>query len=232
MYKVRASKREDGGYDLSYGKGKKKICGVTKKDPSNNKWFVDIVGHFKKLSDLKVAWGKWAEKTYHGDSKAYGETVDKPVPAPLPPPPSIPASEDITEGRKRGRPRGNGLVPTPPEGEVGRAEYAANPDDPRFRYPDDYEDESKRGKATPLGVLLSIQEWHERYKDRVSEINHRIALLRIPGFNPFSFLRMIVDETIELEIKKGEDNESIRTTTSETEGTTVSGNQRPIPPCP
>lgn len=255
QYKVRASKRDDGGYDLSYGKGQKKIAATTQRDPSNNKWFVDVIGHYKKLSDLKVSWGKWATERYHGTSKTIGETV--PIDAASPPPvvPSLVRSDmalplgDPTvvplsltvpphplpaapKHKSKHKSKGNGIVPIPPEGEDGRALYAINPNAPRFRYPEDHPDEHLRGKVTPLGILLAVQAWHERYKDRIGEINHKIAVLRVPGFNPFSFLRMMIDEIVEREVPKETDDGKLQERTCETTAAEVSGDQRTVPPCP
>lgn len=213
MYKVRATKRDDKGYDLSFGKGKKKVTAITKKDPSNGKWFVDVIGHYPKLTDLKKAWGEWAAEQYHGDSKADGETVGDQVPAPpsppslppapstLPPPPP-PAPGELIKPTSRRKPKGNGLVVKPPVGLEGLAKFASDPFDPQFRYPCDHPEVDKQKALTPLGMLLEVQAWHERYKDRVEAINHQIALTRIPGYNPFSFLRWMIDECIEQEIPK------------------------------
>lgn len=200
MYKVRSTKRDDGGYDLSYGKGKKKITACTRKDPGNgDKWFVNEIGYFKKLSDLKTSWGQWASDQYNGSSKANGETAQTVhAPVPPPPPPSTrvlpPPPPPIAPRRKKG----NGLIPAPPVGVAGRRAYLDDENDTRFKV---------EGKHTPLGMLLEIQDWHERYKDRVSEINHKLALAKIPGFNPFSLLRLMIDECIEREIPEESDNE-------------------------
>lgn len=268
MYKVRANKREDGGYNLSYGKGSKKIECCTRKDPSNNdKWFVNGIGYFTKLGDLKTAWGKWAAEQYNGSSKANGESVQaaqapvplstkvrcdnlngtvsysgpvydippgysRPAPTngpcdPLdmharsgdtPPPPRVvpisapgigktplvpPPPPPIAPRRKQG----NGIIPAPPEGVEGRRRYLADENNPLFRYPVDCGDSELAGKETPLGLLLEIQDWHDRYKDRVAEINHKLATAKIPGFNPFSFLRLMIDECVEREIPQESDNE-------------------------
>jgi len=204
QYKTRATKRDDGGYDLSYGKGNKKITATTHKDPSNSKWFVDTLGHFKKLGELKKAWGTWASEQYYGTSKAVGETVPS-CPAHIPPPPTIPPPPPAVKRK----PKGNGLTPPPPVGRDGLLRYAFDPFDPQFRYPADHETEAKRKAVTPLGMLLEIQAWHERYKDRVEQVNHRLAQECVPGFNPFSFLRMMIDECIEREVPPTEENDDV-----------------------
>jgi hypothetical protein len=186
-YQTRATRREDGGYNLNFGKGKKKVVAIAKKDPSNGKWFVDTVGHFKKLSDMKKVWGKWAAEQYNGTT---------PV-SPAPTITSSPSSTTIPPIPKR--PRKGAVTPVPPLGVDGLKMFAETPD--RFKHPNIpalFGD--RAGKPTPLGVLLEIQAWHDRYKDRITEINHKIALSRTPGFNPFSFLRLIVNECIEREI--------------------------------
>ena len=173
-YKVRATRREDGSYTLSYGKGQKKITAVTVRDPANNKWFVDVLGHRRKISDIKKEWGDWANKVYSGTSKASSESVPE-APAQFDPP----SSSTLTPMRmKQG-------------GDYGLKVYASDPNDPRFR---------KDEHATPLGMLLEVQAWCERYKERIEAINKNLAAQRTPGFNPFSFLRMMIDECIEREI--------------------------------
>jgi hypothetical protein len=202
-YKVRAKRRSEeagGGYDLSFGKGKGKVTAVTLKDVSNNKWFVDVVGHFKKLSDMKVAWGKWAEQQYLGVSKASGETTPAVATALSPPPPPAPATTS-RRGKKK-------IIALPPAGNDGLMMYATDPFDERFRYPKDYQfGEPFKGQLTPLGMLCEIQAWHERYAERIKSVNHRLALERLPGFNPFSFLRLMLDECIQREIS--EENEDV-----------------------
>ena len=166
-YKVRATREPDGNYLFSYGKGQKKITVKAVKDPANNKWFIDVLGHRRKISDLKKAWGVVAEAAYNGVSKAKGEATQ--------------ASDQA--------------APTPmrmkQEGDVGLKVFSYDPNNERFR---------QDGHATPLGMLLEVQAWCERYKDRVESVNRRLAMERIPGFNPFSFLRMMIDECIEREI--------------------------------
>lgn len=152
---------------FSYGKGKKKIQAKAVKDPANQKWFIDTIGHRKKISDLKKEWGAVAEAAYNGVSNAKRNTTqacDQAAPTPM--------------RRKQ-------------EGDTGLKVYASDPTDLRFR---------KDDHATPLGMLLEVQAWHERYKDRIDRINQVLAAERTPGFNPFSFLRMMVDECIEREV--------------------------------
>jgi hypothetical protein len=178
-YQVRAKRRDDGGYDLSYGKGQKKVVATVVRDPANGKWFVDVLGHRQKLADIKKDWGTWAATRFEGASKAKRETA--PIgPAQTP----SPSPMRQTQG-----------------GDHGLKVYASNPNDPRFKYPTDIQGDNyrKRGHSTPLGMLLEVQAWHERYRDRVDKINQVLAAERTPGFNPFSFLRMMIDECIERE---------------------------------
>lgn len=196
MYKVRAKRREDGSYDLSYGKGRNKVQALTKKDPSNNKWFVDVVGHYKKLGELKTAWGKWAEARYHGSSgvsKAKGETAPD-TPTPLPPV-GLPEEPPPVSNRRR-----KTAKPARPLARYGLAMFQRVPNDPLFRYSLGYPDPAKRGKATPLGMLLSIQQWCELYKERIADVNHGLAMRKIPGYNPFSFLKLMVEECVDREV--------------------------------
>lgn len=175
-YQVRATRRDDGGYTLSYGRGKGKIVAAAVRDPANSKWFVDVLGHRRKLADLKKDWGEWAARRYSGGSKAAGETT------PAEPAPQAPTPMRMTNS-----------------GDAGLLVFASDPADPRFRYQSDHADPIKAGKSTPLGMLMEIQAWHERYRERVNDINRVLAAERIPGFNPFSFLRMMIDECIERE---------------------------------
>jgi hypothetical protein len=110
--------------------------------------------------------------------------------AAAPPPPPAPTP----------RKKGNGIIPAPPEGAAARRQYVVDPDHPLFRYPADCGDPELAGRDTPLGLLMQIQDWHERYGDRVAKINHELALLNVPGFNPFAFLRLMIDECVEREI--------------------------------
>jgi hypothetical protein len=148
---------------------------------------VDVLGHRKKLADIKKEWGAVAAKAYNGSSKANGESAqasDQAAPTPL---------------RKT------------QQGDTGFKVYASDPNDPRFKYPVDVchpvyighnaaESLALSGHMTPLGMLLEVQSWCERYGDRVDRINQVLAAERTPGFNPFSFLRMMVDECIEREV--------------------------------
>jgi len=38
------------------------------------------------------------------------------------------------------------------------------------------------------------------YKERIADVNHGLAMRKIPGYNPFSFLKLMVEECVDREV--------------------------------
>lgn len=90
---ARYSRREDGGYDASYGKGSKKLEAVMLQD--GKLWKVTSgfasggVASSAKLGEVKEAWGKLAESAY-GAGNTQTSSLSVPAgPPKLPGPPSL-----------------------------------------------------------------------------------------------------------------------------------------------
>lgn len=84
-YKVRATRRADGSYDLSYGKGSRKLTAVAVKE---GKYFVADNRWRGMLRELKEAWGEWAARQYgtvtqiqEAQEPAENFEIDNPAPA-------------------------------------------------------------------------------------------------------------------------------------------------------
>lgn len=93
-FQMRAGRREDGGYDLSYGKGQKKLTAVCQMNPNKQWTIVDGFGSAnvtpsKKLSEVKQAWGTRAEASYGGAIPTPPEAPPAAGPPRLPGPPRI-----------------------------------------------------------------------------------------------------------------------------------------------
>lgn len=91
-FQMRASRREDGGYDFAYGKSGKKLTAVCMQDSSRTWSITDGFGSgnvtpSKKLGEVKEAWGKRAEASYGG---AIPSVTEGEVQTPVAPPPSGP----------------------------------------------------------------------------------------------------------------------------------------------
>lgn len=75
---VKATRRDDGNYDLSYGKGSKKLTGIAQK--SGTGWTVldaegtVIIAPHELKRDAQALWGKWAQKNYTGIQSGVDET--------------------------------------------------------------------------------------------------------------------------------------------------------------
>lgn len=71
-FKAKATRRGDGEYDLSYGKGSKKLTGTLSQKAG--KWYYAVTGlehadgPFKQKRDAMSAWGNWASRAYGGDT--------------------------------------------------------------------------------------------------------------------------------------------------------------------
>lgn len=89
MFIARFKRREDGGYDASYGKGSKKLSAVIMQEKGT--WAVTqghgdgVVRAYQKLGDVKNAWGASAESSY-GTAEAPGSV---PLSPKLSGPPSL-----------------------------------------------------------------------------------------------------------------------------------------------
>lgn len=96
-FKTRATRRDDGGYDLSYGKGSHKIADAAQYDETSKRWGCDKLNDtYVKLKDLKAAWTGWAETHYAGQNG-----VEKPAkgpPAHKPAPKGPPAHKPVEQG--------------------------------------------------------------------------------------------------------------------------------------
>src|SRR4051812_42532568 len=96
---MRAKRREDGGYDFSFGKGQKKMSAVCTQD-AHKLWCISdgfgsgTVLPSKKLGDVKDSWGKRAEASYGGQIPSQTET-GSPENPPIPGPPRLPGPPRI-----------------------------------------------------------------------------------------------------------------------------------------
>lgn len=70
MYKTRATRRDDGNYDLSYGKGSKKLTALLSQ--VNGQWFTG--GSYELRAETKreaiAEWSKWAVTSYGSDDSS------------------------------------------------------------------------------------------------------------------------------------------------------------------
>lgn len=91
--KTRAQRREGGGYDFSFGARSKKLLAVAEK--VGGKWLITdgfafgLTDSYKKLSDLKGAWGEFAAASYGQSS----------------PPPALGGPPSIRKGPPRLKPK-------------------------------------------------------------------------------------------------------------------------------
>jgi len=169
-YKVRNKKQGAGRYEFSYGRGKKKLTAGAWNNEVAGGWQVDaheasaaVVNEdapYKKLKDLKAAWGEWAREAYESGEEAEqseSETGSPPLstrpthPGPPPfkrkgPPKHKPSLKQQGPPQRKTRP---GNRPWPVDG-------VTDPFDPRFRYPSDHENPALRKRHTPLAVVIEV----------------------------------------------------------------------------
>lgn len=97
---MRAHRRDDGGYDFTYGKSSKQLTAICQK--IGKEWQV-VLGYATgqvegavKIADVKAAWGALAEQSYGQSSPAPTVTI--------PPPPGIPRMPTIPRAPTRVEP--------------------------------------------------------------------------------------------------------------------------------
>lgn len=100
-YKVRATRREDGGYDLSYGKGRRKLTAIMYRYGTAFKVEIGVEDMRGTLKALKERWGKWAESMYNLEPPL----ATGPAPREFPPPPSTVKLADRMQVVIDGQPR-------------------------------------------------------------------------------------------------------------------------------
>ena len=166
-------------YSLTYGKGTKQFTCVMEKTPAG--WTCTqgdgaIDGGVPTMKGCKEAWGKWAAAAYEGvETPPMDAPTATPTPTAMAGPPKYAPS------------------PKPVEtSDIASWLDVVDPFDPRLRHPG--------GSWTALGVLQGIQEWHERYRKRIADINHALAMRETPGFNPFDHLRAMIDDCLAREL--------------------------------
>lgn len=165
MFKMRSHKREGGGYDLSFGKGSKKLTAVLQEH--DGKWYVTegfgsgVISAGKK-GETQEAWGKMAEASYgsaptgvEGGDECPGQLLISKPPPQLRPrmgPPKLVKPFDGPTCPECKRPITgwhNGLPPcrcNAPNGE----DYIADPFDPKM---------STDAGLTPVGALDQVFHW-------------------------------------------------------------------------
>lgn len=182
-FKVRNKRNDDGTYTLSYGKGKNKLTASMFTD-AGGKWYAvsgigaKRIGPCKTMKECKVRWGEWAAVAYDGSgSKGKAETPASTPPSTTPSttPPRVAGPPRVAPSgppsvRPAGPPRTTPAMP----GDVD-FQFAADPFDPRYKYPSDHDDAAKQRKLTPLGVLVEIDAWCRR---------HEAAIQNVEAFKP------------------------------------------------
>lgn len=88
--------------------------------------------------------------------------------------------------------------PPPPKRKVVelRHQFAADPFNPLYRYPSDFEDCARAGRQTPLGVLVEIREWCKRYEKEIASTGNERSQ------RAWSVLIDQLNETLTNEIKE------------------------------
>ena len=183
-YQTRTKKIEKGRYELSYGRGKKKIvAGIWLNDLAGEDggWQVDKdapgfdalrdQSPFKRKKDLVEAWGEWAKRQYHQD-----ETPPAPPKRPGPPKHKPSLKEKGPPRRKPKLQRAAEQAAKELPGTPDWQPEAIDPFDARYKYPSDHEDEHKRKKLTPLGVLVELEKWQRSSKPR--DIGDEMSLFK------------------------------------------------------
>lgn len=202
-FKVRNKRQEDGSYELSYGKGKRKLIAHMTANGSVDGWGVpegdgaDILGGFKTMRDCKEAWGEWAARKYASDGSGPAATVDGPPAASPPAPPTVgPPSLPPPPSLPKPKPRDLDL------------ECNADPFSLLYRYPSDHPDELKRQQITPLGVLVEIDAWVKRYGRRITQISAELEKTA-PHFNPFDPLVQSVRDCLAREVQDTDEDADV-----------------------
>lgn len=199
-FKTRNNKNEDGTYTLSYGKGGRKLTAAMRKT-ADGEWIVEgLDSVYSTMRDAKETWGAMAQQAYKDGTPVKDDTPASPPepkePAPpkrpTPPPPSLKKAGPPSLKR---RPK-----PAAPESQPTLDTHAADPFDPRMRYPSDHPRHPK--KLTPLGVLVEIQSWCSRYRERINKTNKRLVSDgESPAYNPFYYLEQGVNDCLERELE-------------------------------
>ena len=198
-YRTRCSKREDGSYSLAYGKGSKQLTAVLVKE--TKQW---RVGEFVAVTKGEVValWSAWAEKSYGNDPHPLGPATmlldDKEVAQARTAggPPRIGAAVPVSGGPPRV------ALPTRPPPVAAPVpvveQLRADPLNPQFRYPADHAFFPR--ETTPLGLLVEIKGWHDRYAERINDVNEALAQSdKWPPYNPFHALISALNDIIERE---------------------------------
>jgi len=138
-FKMRASRRDDGGYDFSYGKGAKRITAICLRQPTGE-WYIsdgfrglpgDALNMSKKLKEVKEAWAAAVEV-------AYGKTTPDALATAIASARALPPLPSMDPNQLQ--------ISYPPRAVIENdAHYTPDPFDPRYSKPG--------GGFTTLGAL-------------------------------------------------------------------------------
>jgi hypothetical protein len=158
-YKVRARKIEAGIYELSYGRGQKKIIAKLMKDDKTG-WSldpaIDSENVFFSKKTAQESWGVWAEKEYTGETQRQ-RSVARSAP---PPPPFKRTAPDLPPTFKR-------TDLAPPEHQPSKRWSTESDNDvdennpylADFLNPEFYERTGEHQHITELGALEEVFAW-------------------------------------------------------------------------
>lgn len=162
-YKVRNTKIGPGRYEFSFGRGEYKLtAGVWNNDVAGG-WQIDYGSPgavpvnddapYRRLRDLKAAWGEWAKEAYdYGEAEQSSGSETGPGRTPPVPPPFK------RKGPPKHKPSLKEAGPPKRKKNPPSINHVTDPFDPRFRYPSDHENPALRRQHTPLAVV--IETWN------------------------------------------------------------------------
>lgn len=159
-YKVRTKRIDDGGYVLSYGRGKKKLTVQLRRD-EHGYWQLHPwdrgkpIGGFTMKREAQEAWGVWAEAEYDEARK------QRPVEPIAPPPPSFKRSTPSLPPAFKKNIAPPWHQPSKGWGVESRTDIdEGNPYLADFLDPDMYEHAPGHGhKILPIGALVEVFNW-------------------------------------------------------------------------
>ena len=147
-FRVRNKRNGCGTYTLSYGRGKSTLSAEMARCEEG--WCTiggdgdgGDMGPFRSMKECKQAWGAWAEAHYEGGG------ASPPTPPKPPGPPTL----------------------TPRMPDSVDYQYAADPFDPRYRYPSDHDPKHLAKHLTPIGVLVEIDSWIRRHESAIDALS-------------------------------------------------------------
>lgn len=163
---LRVSRKPDRAWGLAYGRQGRFITGTVRPvTPSartewqvrtgDEDWWPDI---YPRKADAIDAWKNWAARQWARDLRT-PETPSQVLPVDVLVPPPV-------------------IVGLDPSG----IEDAADPFDVLLRYPADHPDPQRRKHTTPLGALVNILDWCDRYETQITNMVERLECYNV--FDP------------------------------------------------